>query len=329
MDEHDKTDKDKIEFVSGPYVPIMIELAQKYYQVIEFPFYILKSNNEMVKISHDIKELPKTLEHYRQHGLDEIYVDEEYYRLFLVKVRESLERRVSNNSDLTEIAQMYSGVKHHLLKAGLNSFVLMRAEEVNKATMIRINKVKSLSELLNHYRENCHDEFFKYLTMSFLGTVIVDTFPWSTPHIKLKISMAAMFCDISLQKNDYQDWQQWESQFSQGKLSVKIGNHGLDSAKSLMAVDPSIPSEVVQMIEMHHENNLGTGFPGRIAPSQIPLLPAIFIILRDFTDQMMLQMESDGEFDKDKMLEQFYKKYSTGMFHQAAMGLFKAFSYKM
>lgn len=302
----------------GPFVPVKIDLAIQYSHLFHYEFHIMKPNGEFVLITSQAKGLKHMFEGYKGRGLKEIYISDEAYAQLTEQLREMLSKKKNAKDAFKDINLMYDNVKMQLQKIGLRPIAIKAAQEVNKATITRLSQIPTLIDLIANYKDSCSDHFFRYLMTSFITSQMIDTFPWKSEQIKIKVGMAAMSCDISLALDDYKEMTKSEESKD---WPQHILNHPIITAQKLQEADPTLPSEVIQMIEMHHENPDGTGFPRGVHYNAIPLLPSILIVggkLIEELDRVNMEVKY-----LDDILTTIYHEYNKGIFRQSSMGLFR------
>ena len=151
--------------------------------------------------------------------------------------------------------------------------------------------------------------------------MLVNSFPWANKQIKIKMGLAALMCDLTLKKEDYAILDQ---HLPANKLPLSIRNHPIEAARMIYNLDPTISHEVIQLIELHHEEPDGSGFPAGLTEASIPLLPSMFILGRYFADR--LRQENYDQEKLESILKETYDRYSSGIFIQINLALFKLFS---
>lgn len=63
---------------------------------------------------------------------------------------------------------------------------------------------------------------------------------------------------------------------------------------ALLAQVPSIPSDIIEITQQHHENCLGTGFPTKLSKNRIHPLARVIAVASDFCNLVVKGPESPG-----------------------------------
>ncbi|MBT3585963.1 MAG: hypothetical protein HN509_13740 [Halobacteriovoraceae bacterium] len=298
-------------------VPMTIELAIRFSSYFDFSYFIQKSNGSHVEIEYASSNIRKTFEGYKERGLQEIFLREEDYEKVSGVLREVIQKKKDLKEVMGDLNHLYDNTRHLLLTIGVGGVSIANAKDTNRMVMGKIGSISSIFELLADFKGECSDEFFKYLILSFIGTSMIGTFDWQSDQIKHKMGMAAMLCDLTLTTEDYKQM----SGHAYESWPAHCRDHPLKIANVIRSCDPSMPHEVLQMIEQHHELPTGEGFPNNLKFSQIPLLSAVFIVALNFVDRYKKSNFDVGE--KEEVVGVMYETFTKGNFRNAAMALFK------
>lgn len=302
-------------------VKLIIKLGE------QFPYdaYLKLSDSKIVKISHQNEPIKDAIMRYHQtKGVKDIYVSKDDYIKILNGFKTQFHTKLFNpETTLDEKVEImeksYSMVKESLSTLGISEETIEMAKKISEASIRLVKESPNLFILLKKFSEDCAEEFKKSLVIGYLCTGMIDTFDWGTQTIKEKCSLAAILCDILLSPDQIKDIQVLSQTLPlPPDVKAKIGSHPLEVVQSLN-VEHWISRETLGMIEQHHEEQDGTGFPLGIIHTRISQLSAVFIVAMRFTD---LVFENNFDFkEKDSMIYNLKQRYNLGVFKKSMAAL--------
>jgi hypothetical protein len=190
----------------------------------------------------------------------------------------SRELKISENETVIMMAQTF--IKNY----GLTPQITAMIETSNKNIQKIITKSKSIISLLESYRRNCSEEYFKIGFTNFICSLILNQFPWRTNLILDKLMLASTISDLSLTIDDIEELKTYDGDLS--KLSEKVKNHPLTVIELLRGEKVPISLETITIIKQHHERPDGKGFPLGLEHGRINQLSTIFIVAQRFADKV-------------------------------------------
>jgi response regulator RpfG family c-di-GMP phosphodiesterase len=160
----------------------------------------------------------------------------------------------------------------------------------------------------------------KSLLTSYTCGLIIEQFPWQSPIIKEKTSMAAFLCDINLTCDEFKAM---EESSDQTYLSKRVLNHPTTIAETLKQRSSQLSHETITIISEHHERPDGSGYPGGLDHQRINLLSAVHIVARDFVS-LLIEKKFDAA-QKNEILAGLKRKYHQGNFKKATEAIINIF----
>jgi hypothetical protein len=150
--------------------------------------------------------------------------------------------------------------------------------------MTLISESPSLFAFVKKFKRNCSDEFMQTILISYLTSLVIDKFQWTSNQVKEKASLAAMLCDVTLGKEDFQSLKDHEILGTE--LSDRVKKHPMEVADLLRQKKELIPSETITIIEQHHELPNGKGYPHGITSGRFNQLSTTFIVCHAFIEAL-------------------------------------------
>jgi HD-GYP domain-containing protein (c-di-GMP phosphodiesterase class II) len=230
------------------------------------------------------------LRRLQQKDLEEVHINQEDCKRVLDEIQNSISSKSFYDPKTTDDERMEKTeisvevIKSMIVQMGVDKQTLEILKEVNKKTIGMLNESPTIFAFIERFRKSCNEEYLKAILTSYLASMVIEQFPWKSTSVKEKASIAAMLCDITLEKKDFENLRAYQK--NGGELSEKIRNHPREVSIILSYKKDVIPSEVITIIEQHHELPNGSGFPNKIEAHRFNQLSSIFIVSQRFTDRL-------------------------------------------
>lgn len=315
--------RNKVEFSPKEFCLVPEKLILAYGHDFSVDLYIRLSGSKIIKLSHREDDIREAYLRYKLKGMKEAYVRADEFRAFvqLLKKKIACQQTASATGpgmNIDELDGLYMALKEITLKLGVDENTIELSKGVAVTTFKTISMAGNIYLAFQNFRKNCSEEFMSALMVTYISCSMLDKFAWSSLAIKEKLALAALLCDLTLENGDFEDLKKhrrdpmvnWEN-----ILNARVYNHPVNAAKLVTPFRSMVSTETLTVIEQHHENANGSGYPRRLHPSSINLLSAIFIIAEEFSYHLGFV-----DFDyrcKDDILGFMKKKYDKGNFKKA------------
>jgi response regulator RpfG family c-di-GMP phosphodiesterase len=303
------------------YVPIRISLLLRWGSAT-FNLFMKLSDKKYVKVlkSGDAF-LSADAERFYAKGIHLLYITSSESDFFI-------EQFVSN---LTAISDASPKSPHEMSVVTLESLetvgriaksVGWKAEVVEAAkhavnlALKTITKEPGLLKLLKSKMSDPNSKYANHVSiLSLMSCGFCHIVGWTNESTQMKLGLAALMHDISLDESYYDDINKWNLAASDKKIKSpevqKYRNHPVDSANLVLTMK-HLPSDIDQIILQHHEAKEGKGFPRGLISSRISPMACVFIITEDLINFI------DNSDDMDERIRTFLKlneqKYNSGNF---------------
>lgn len=278
--------------------------------------YLKISNNRFVKIMpkgniYDASDIKK----YIDKGVDFFYVYDKDF--------EVVEREVLNGSFLTHTKRLddyhplYSWRENlEVLTMLMQSFGISKSvmdismQSMDSAIKIILND-KNLNSLIFSKANSGHYFYDHSFLVSLIANSIIDKLDWGSSEHCTKLTLAAIFHDMTLScGHEAMIQTQEEDAFRSLKFSdrQKIKNHPEDAAEFIRKMD-KVPDDVIKVVEQHHERFDGSGFPRGLTAERMHNLTCVFIVAHDFVLELY-QFHFDHEA-KGAILDKVVSRYGS------------------
>jgi hypothetical protein len=186
-----------------------------------------------------------------------------------------------------------------------------------------LKKNPKLSELLGKLDKN-RDSFLSWhsTAVSLIACKLATALDWKSDSTFQKLALASMLHDLTLPRDELARYHDGcapgETPTDADRALIK--SHPADAA-ALVNGMPDVPGEVAFIVQQHHENADGTGYPKGVGVKDISPIAALFVISHDLVSAMYL--EPPGEFHMERYLFkcESEKRFTKGAFGQVFRGV--------
>lgn len=278
---------------------------------------------KFVRLNYATDEFLEILRKLQQKEMESVYIRSSEVKKIMQEIQDSLgakqfydpksvpEEKVENLDDAMKT------VKGVINQLGVDTETVTLLRLVNVRAMSMLSESPSLFAFIKRFKKNCSEEFLRAMLTSYVLSLVIDEFPWKSDSVKEKGAIAALLCDILLDREDFDALRRYE--LEGGELSANIRNHPTELAEKLRLKRDLIPAETITIIEQHHELPDGSGFPHGLNASRINQLSAIFIVSQHFIEELFA-----ADFDYEKRFDitaRLAKKFHNKSFEKAMEAL--------
>ena len=317
------------------YKKIKIEALLLYGSGFEIEIYIKLAKAKLLKISHRDEDATGVLKKYQDRGLEEVYLPPEDFNLFTTTVRKMLIDKISAETSEDDPDTPLSDEKIETKAKNLNAahdvvktiFASGNMTDENKELAkiltdetIKMVKRTNIFERFNQFKKTCSNEYLHIVLVCYVCNNMIDTFTWGNDQIKQKVTLAALVCDVNLSPEEFDLL--IEAKGDKDKLTKKILFHPIETAQLLAQESKFFSTETLAIVEQHHEQPNGSGFPKGLDYTRISPLTAVYIIANYFIERMFDKSydENETDWNKEKLqqiLVQIKNKFYSGNFRKA------------
>jgi putative nucleotidyltransferase with HDIG domain len=258
-----------IDFVSGKSVPADV--------------YLRLSEKKFIKIANKGDGFPDyQMEKFKRFGVIHLYMKKEGFNEY-IGFNLHIGKRLQNATSISKEKKM-NFMKHTteviLERAFLNGMdkeVFEMAQTVAESTvniLMEDDKVFNLLGILNSHSD---DLYAHSLGVSLYGAMLARHLGWTSPATLFKVSTGGLLHDIGKKELSREMIGKLRSDMSHEEIEL-YESHPARGVKILSEVR-SIPTDILQIVNQHHENCLGQGFPAKLSKHHIyPLARLISVI---------------------------------------------------
>jgi hypothetical protein len=280
---------------------------------------------KFVKLNYGTDQFIDILRKLQQKEVTEVYVHMEDCRKILSHVQESLsaknfyDPKTVVEEKVETVDHAMAVVKNVINQIGVSVETVKLLKDINTRSMTLLSESPSIFAFVKRFRKSCSEQFLNTMLTSYVLSLIIDQFDWKSDQVKEKGAMASLMCDVLLEKEDFKTLLEWNGNLKD--LPERIRRHPLEMADKLRNKRNLIPTEIITIIEQHHELPNGTGFPLGITGSRFNSLSCIFIVSQQFVEKLT---RSSFDFEqRHEIICDIQKTYDSKNFEKALEGLIK------
>jgi hypothetical protein len=280
-------------------------------------------SGKYVKMNYQDEQFVDILRRLQQKDLEEVFINQADCKRVLDEVQKSLssksfyDPKTTDEKRVETVDHSFEIIKTFVKQLGIDKQSVEVLTSINQKTITLLNESPSIFTFIKRFKKNCSEEFMQCVLTSYLTSRVIDKFPWASIQVKEKASLASLLCDITLNKEDFEQLKDYE--LEEVPLNARILNHPSDVSNLLLEKRDIIPTETITIIEQHHERPDGSGFPLKIESNRFNQLSCIFIVCQKFIAHLF-----DAEFDYEQratILLKIQKKYHSKPFEKAMSAL--------
>lgn len=272
------------------FCEIPIKIINLYGKSFPFAIYLKLSEGNAVKLTNENENLVEIFNRYEKKGVIGVYVQKDDFAKFIKDIKEKSKKALLDPSTLEEdkvkiLADTYRVAKEGLKNFGVKPETIKLAKVVNESALMTMEETPNVYRFLEEFKDKCGKELYTIMLINFVISGMVDTFEWSSPALKEKITIGSLLCDVLLDENDFNELR--ENIETPDHLSMKAKNHPMDTYEKFCNCTGALSKESLEIIKFHHEKPCGGGFPYSIPGKNISLFPAIRIVADRFVSLLI------------------------------------------
>ncbi|OUR99984.1 hypothetical protein A9Q84_02830 [Halobacteriovorax marinus] len=298
-----------------------------------FPLFVKINEDKIIQLSQlGDEDSDFQLKKLQDKGLLHIYLTNEDYKSFINESYSSMtDLLISEKTTVSDKidAQFDSVDSFHdgLVLLGMPEASLSLAQKSIDTTITNLRKTKGLTPVLTKILSRKGYVQQISLLTNYISVAIAKETEYADTKLYEKLSLAAIFMDMSLQEEepckvlDIKEQKYKDFDFgTRGKISA----HSEKSCEILESY-LEISQDVRNIILEHHERPDGSGFPRGITTSSIKFPSAIFILAHEFSHHLILS--SINRVPLKEVLLRLYLDYDTGNFKKPLEAFKRVFKF--
>jgi putative nucleotidyltransferase with HDIG domain len=253
---------------------------------IGYDIFIRLAQDKYVKIAHEGDNIPvERIRAYRAKNINHLYMrkgDFSRYIGFNIEIAKKLPA-----ADFIPKEKKVNFLKHtgeilleQFFLNEVDDTVLDSAKNTVETMVSVMFEAPDMAALLQSLNQHSDYLYAHCVGVSFYSSLIARAMKWENPRTLYKVSMAGLLHDIGKKELDPALIQKKRAELTaeEAKLFRSHPSTGAEILSSLR----SIPGDIVQIVQQHHENCVGTGWPSGLKKSYIHPMARVVAVADEF-----------------------------------------------
>lgn len=232
---------------------------------IDFDVYIKLGEDKIIKLAYKGEEIPREkLAQYKEKGLRYLYILKDDFNK-LISFNLGLAKIMKDRSEISETKKLnflkYTGeiILERTFINGVDKDSLKDAKSFLELTVSAVTESDECLELLDVLNSHSDHIYAHSLGVAMYAVMIAKRLEIESPTTLYKLSMAGLFHDVGKKEIDRAILEKPRHLVSKAERAA-IESHVVRGQEILNAMQ-SIPSEVIQLVLEHHEDQQNLGYP--------------------------------------------------------------------
>ena len=178
------------------------------------------------------------------------------------------------------------------------------AKSVVDSTVDILSSNKELFDLVLRMQKHSRWLFEHSVCVSFLSSMVALRLKWESSQTIYKISVAGFFHDIGFLEMDSEIVGKSTLELTADQ-TLLMQTHSTKSVEILSKIS-FMPEDLIQIINQHHENCLGTGYPVKLTKSRIHPI-ARLVAVCDSYSELSMREENQLQMSAQDAVQQLFK----------------------
>ncbi|MCC2678598.1 MAG: hypothetical protein K0R29_1174 [Pseudobdellovibrio sp.] len=306
-EEEENEDISEIRFCQVPISDIVLR------PVLDFDIYLQLSEQNFVKVAYKDEELPLAqIKKFKQKGVNHLYIRKEDFSKF-VQFTFDLAKSVSSHPSISPAKKIafldhaHKVIMGNIFKEGLDQQSYEATADfvsLSVGTVLESHEVLDLLEVLKDLGQNVYTDSY---AAALYSVMIAREMNYESALTAFKLCIAGVFQDIGKKEIDSEIVEKNETDLTKKQQQV-LESHVVRSQKILESLK-CIHSDIIRLIQEHHEDLEGKGYPfGKKRPEQHPL-SRILQCSNVFIERINLKKNEEAKVDVAAVLSDMEKSY--------------------
>lgn len=296
---------------------------------IKFDIFIKLSKDKYVKIAHEGDDIPvDRIRLYKSKNITHLYMKQKDFAGYIgfnLEIANKLPeaKHISNEKKMNFLKHTGEIILEHCFLNELTEGVFESAQNATETTvsvLFDMPDMAALLESLNHHSDHLYAHC---VGVSFYSSMIAKAMDWENPRTLYKISTAGLLHDIGKKEFDKSLLQKNRSSMTSEEFKI-YQTHPSRGAKILSEIR-SVPGDILQIVQQHHENCLGTGWPAGLKKNYIHPMARV-VTVADELCHMLLKSPWSEPLPVQEALEKLYISRNQEFDHAVLDALIKLFN---
>jgi putative nucleotidyltransferase with HDIG domain len=260
--------------------------------------HIRLKENKYVRVAHKGDTLPEErIESYAKKGVTHVYVKADEFTT-LVGFNLSLAKLVGQNEDISREKKMnflmYTSqtVLERAFVLGIDETAFNQSSELLSLNLSMITQNSDLFALLELMNAHANWIYAHSLGVSIYSVMIGKAMDWKSTQTLSKLNIAGLYHDIGKKEIELEVLEKNRSQLTLKERAL-YETHSTRGFEILQA-NRKMPSDVIQAVYEHHEEQFGQGFPRRLYHQRVHPFAKVLAVADAFCNFAIKNPQSPG-----------------------------------
>lgn len=273
-------------FTEQQYTSVKIEEVINL-KVAPFDYFVKINDSKYVRIAKEgMHVATQILTNVQGKGVHVIYSKKEDYRKYLEKMTQSSlninKMNIPKEVKIRFLAKTSDLIFDQIVSEGVSREMFHSSKQVLDSSMELIMEDDNVFNLLKSLNDLDENSYRHSLGMAMYSVLIAKQLTWETENTIFKLSLGALFADIGLKtlpKNIIDNSKIWID----GPDLELYKKHPIFGA-NLLKQGKDIHQDIIDIVEQHHENCDGTGYPKQLSRTTIHPLAKLVRVADEFCE---------------------------------------------
>jgi putative nucleotidyltransferase with HDIG domain len=262
---------------------------------LRYDIFIHIGDKKFIKLSHGGESLSEDeLDRLRIKGVTSLYMRKadfmDYISMTVSLIKYMPKIHISANRKSLFIQKANQLLTESLVLGYADVGAIMHAKTIVEATINMLIGCDEILLTLEFLKKGHTSVFCHSLNVALYSVIIAKKMKMNSSTVLTKLSAASMLHDLGKSKLPSQIVDMPLSELSVVEVQL-LESHVLHSSEMLRAIHGLSP-EIVQIVDQHHENDCGTGYPEGLGAHSLHPLARILKVADDFCESMQGKIPS-------------------------------------
>ena len=241
------------------------------------------SENKTLKVANRFDEINKELIlKLKSKGVQRLFLEKEDYKKYISYSFSAIKdsKEISPKEKIAWIGKNVGNILHEVYNEDLNLDSFLAAKQNIETTISLLTENELVFDLINIINDYDNDLYKHSMGMSLYSVLIAKQMKLIEPKIIFRLSMAGLFADIGMK--EFNPDLLKKNRILMTHKDLKVFQDHPNISVNILRTIPGLPSDLLQIVGQHHENNDGSGFPNKTPHSNIHPLSKILRVADEF-----------------------------------------------
>lgn len=297
---------------------------------IEYDIFIRLSDEKFVKIVHKGEALPlDRVKGYKSKGVNHLYLRKEDFRRYVgvnlaIAPAVAQSPKISPEKKLSFLRATGELIAQDLFLSGIDEGSFDQARMFVEATVSSVSDQQDAFKLLSALKSHSDRLYAHSVAVSLYSLMLAREVEWVSPNNAFRIALAGLMHDIG--KKEISPAVLAKPRADLTAEEIKLLESHTQRGVELLARMPSIPSEIIQIVEQHHELCHGRGYPAGLKKEKIYPLARMIAVADEFCKIALPSPDNPEGMAPEQAVDRLVEGYKSALdpiFLGALMQLFR------